>query len=74
MELLKIPIPQNEKIEPIWRHPESALFLEWYLDQSSKLPEDRSAGYLQFLEEVEKGTASLPRLEPLSPDENQGLE
>lgn len=50
----------------IWENPESDLFVDWYLRQSSKLPEEQSPEFKIFLDLVETGLASLPTDEQIA--------
>ena len=61
------------KTEPVWKRPESDLFLQWYLDQSEKSEEFRAPEFQTFLQEVEAGTAQLPTIEQVARQKIEAL-
>lgn len=49
--------PEAGKEIPVWK---TGAFLDWYDEQSARSEDEQSAGYREYLKEVQAGRESLP--------------
>jgi DNA invertase Pin-like site-specific DNA recombinase len=65
MENFEVQVPEREP-SPVWENPESALFVEWYLEHSSRPEEEQSPEFKEFLAAVEIGEKDIPTPEAIA--------
>lgn len=72
MENFEVEVPQVESV-PVWKNPDSELFVEWYLEHSGRSEEEQSQEFRDFLAKVEVGEVQLPTDEAIARHTIEGL-